>query len=374
VTVNLLTLIISSVMLVLSLIASFTSYRLLKEIGTKFFQYAFVFFLFLSIWSTSFIVPSLLNEQVFYDFVLSWQYLFAPFGYLALAFMIAAMESVKGEKRTIANNSGFLLAGGLIAGIYSPITYQLVWTSVGWINDFSVLFEIGRGVLFIIVVYSTLPLILRMFNRLRISMRKVYYTRMLFWIVIAVLPFIFVIQPFANVAPVFMQPLFHPALLLSMVTLFLLMLVILFIRHPTIFFVGTHEIEELYVIQRNSGLPLYHFSFIPENEVTGSEILSAFFTGIRYYVKHSLGSGEIERIQVGELELTIQEGILTYGILIAKKSTDFAKNLLRVSIEEFEKRYGFEYEDFVEPQRYVDFDEVIARYFEFAMSMKESTT
>ncbi|MCK5239745.1 MAG: hypothetical protein KAR33_09375 [Candidatus Thorarchaeota archaeon] len=369
--VDLLTLIVSSVMLVLSLIAISTSYRLLKEIGTKFFQYAFVFFLFLCLWSTTFIVPSLLNEQVFYDIVLFWQYLFAPFGYLALAFMIAAMESVKGGKRTILNNIGFLFVGGLIAGIFSPVTYQLTWTPTGWVNDFSVLFEIGRVVLFILVVYSTLPLIFRMFKRLRISMRRDYYTRILFWIVVVFLPFLLVIQPFRNIAPGIMQPLFHPSLILSMVTLFLLMLVILFIRHPTILFVGTHEIEEIYVIQRDSGLPLYNFSFIPENGGTGSEILSAFFTGIRHYVKHSLGSGEIERILVGDLELIIQEGIFTYGILIAKKSSDLVKNLLRVTIEEFEKKYGFEFEDHVEPQKYLGFDEFIARYFEFAMIMKE---
>ena len=152
------------------------------------------------------------------------------------------------------------------------------------------------------------------------------------------------------------------------------MLVILFIRHPTILFVGTHEIEEIYVIQRDSGLPLYNFSFIPENGGTGSEILSAFFTGIRHYVKHSLGSGEIERILVGDLELIIQEGIFTYGILISKKSSDLVKNLLRVTIEEFEKKYGFEFEDHVEPQKYLGFDEFIARYFEFAMITKEYST
>ena len=182
--VDLLTLIVSSVMLVLSLIAISTSYRLLKVIGTKFFQYAFAFFFFLCLWSTTFIVPSLLNELVFYDIVLFWQYLFAPFGYLALAFMIAAMESVKGEKRTIPNNMGFLFVGGLIAGMYSPVTYQLTWTPAGWVNDFSVLFEIGRVVLFVLVVYSTLPLIIRMFKRLRVSMRRDYHTRILFWIVL----------------------------------------------------------------------------------------------------------------------------------------------------------------------------------------------
>ncbi|MHA1907593.1 MAG: hypothetical protein ACW98Y_09900 [Candidatus Thorarchaeota archaeon] len=371
--IDLLTLIPSAILLLLSSIAVFTGYRLFKGIGTKFFPYAILFFLFVGLWSISFIVPSLLYDEAYYDIVLTSQYLFLPLGFLALAFMISAMESVRSERRTIANNAGFLFAGGVIAGIYSPTSLQLVWTDTGWVNEFSILIEVGRAAIFIIAVYSTLPLVVRIFRRLRISMRKDYHTRVLFWIIIVVLPSILFVQPFRNIAPLFMQPLYHPAVILSMNALFLLLIVNLFIRHPTILFAGTNEIEEIYLIKRDSGLPLYHYNFIPEIGVNGREILAAFFTGIRHYVKHSLGSGEIERILVGEHELVIQEGILTYGILISKKSTDIAENLLRLALSEFENRYGIGFEDHVRPKEYADFDKVITRYFEFAMTMKDVT-
>jgi hypothetical protein len=370
-TIDLLTLAPASILLVISLIATYTSYRLYTGIGTRFFQSAVLFFLFVSLWSTAFLVPSLLSDQVFYDIVLAWQLLFLPFGILSLAFMISAMESVKGTKTTIATNAGFLFAGGIIASLYSPDTHQLVWTDAGWVNEFSILFQLVRAVIFIIAVYSTYPLVVRIFQRLRISIRKDYHTRILFWVVILVFPLILLIQPFSAIVPSFLQLLSHQAVILSMNALFLLLIVNLFIRHPTILFAGTNEIEEIYVIKRDSGLPLYHFSFNPENEVNGREILSAFFTGIRHYVKHSLGSGDIERILVGDYELVIQEGIFTYGILISRKSTDIAENLLRLAVGDFESRFAIGFEDHVRPKEYREFDAVISRYFEFALNLND---
>ncbi|MHA2424732.1 MAG: hypothetical protein ACXAEF_08080 [Candidatus Thorarchaeota archaeon] len=357
--------------MVLCIIATITGYRLYKGVGTRFFKNAVIFFFFVGLWSTAFIVPSLLFDQIYYNFVLGWQYIFLPFGILSLAFMISAMESVSREQRTLATNTGFLFAGGVIAGLYSPTSHQLVWSEAGWVNEFSLLFQIGRAVIFIIIVYSTFPLVVRIFKRLRISIRKDYATRALFWVIIIILPFIRFSQPFRDIAPTILLPLYHPSVIVSMNTLFLLLIVNLFIRHPTILFAGTNEIEEIYIIKRDSGLPLYHFNFVPENGIDGKEILSAFFTGIRHYVKHSLGSGEIERIHVGDHELVIHDGILTYGILISKKSTDIAENLLRLVVREFENRFGLAYDDHVRPKVYREFDQVISRYFEFALRLRD---
>ncbi|MDF1539120.1 MAG: hypothetical protein P1Q69_09460 [Candidatus Thorarchaeota archaeon] len=365
--IEILTLSASLLLCTASIITSFLTLRLLKSIGTGFFRYTFAFFVFVTLWSTSFIVPSLLFDAQFHDFVLNWIYVFSPFGYLALSFMIAAMESVKGDERTFAKNGGFLIVGGLISGLYIPDTFQLVWAVDGWIHEYTILYEIGRGILFILVMYSMLPLVLRVFNRLRISMRKDYHTPALFWIIVIVLPFILLIQPFRQIAPIILQPLFHSSIMMLMVTVFLLMLANLFYRHPIILFVGSHDIEELYVIRRDSVLPMYHYSFVSSGMEGATEILSAFFTGIKHYVKHSLGSGEIQQIQVGDYELNIHEGLFTYGILIAKRSSKLAKNLLRLFIEEFESSVGYQYVNHVEPQKYQAFDRVVSRFFEFAI-------
>ncbi|MFW9848185.1 MAG: hypothetical protein ACFFF4_03545 [Candidatus Thorarchaeota archaeon] len=371
--VDIFTLVPSTMLFVASLGGTITSLQLYKRIGAKFFHLAMVFFFFVGLWSLTFIISSIFNAPVFFDIVLGSQYILLPFGFLALAFMVSAMEHVKSSS-TFVNNSGFLFAGGVIAGLYSPTAYHLIWTDTGWSNEFSLTFQLGRAALFIIVVYSTLPLIVRIFRRLRISIRQDILTRILFWVIIIVFPFTLFIQPFGDVAPALMQPLYHPAVFLVMNTLFLLLIIRLFVRHPTILFSGTNEIEEIYIINRNSGLPLYHYNFLPNNGYNGSEILSAFFTGIRHYVKHSLGSGEIERILVGEHELVIQEGIFTYGILITNQSTDISVNLLRLSIDEFEMRYGLEIHDHVEPRKYLEFDDVIIRYFEFALSIQKQKT
>ncbi|MHA1883275.1 MAG: hypothetical protein ACTSUO_09560 [Candidatus Thorarchaeota archaeon] len=309
----------------------------------------------------------LYNDAEFYEIVYSLQYYLSPFGYIALSFMIAAMESVRSANRTVLYNLGFLISGILIAGLFYQGAFTLVWSGNEWISIFSLEFEIGRAILVVLTLISAGPLALRIFHRLNISVRNDIPTRVSFWMIVTVLPILVVLQPFKLSLPEFIQPLLHQSVILAIVSTFFLMLVFLFRKHPTILFVATHEIDEIYIIKRGSGLPLYHYNFVFENDSNDSGLLSAFFTSIRHYVKHSLGSGNIERIHVGDYEMYLHEGIFTYGLLLAKESTSLAMNLLALSVTEFEAQYGFELEDYVEPKKYSSFDDVVSRYFEFAI-------
>ncbi|MFW9907205.1 MAG: hypothetical protein ACFFEF_01410 [Candidatus Thorarchaeota archaeon] len=366
-TVDILLLGSSSALIGLSLYATWINEKLYRDIGTRFFKYTTSFFFYISIWSSAFFIQAILGDQRFVLEVMISQYLLIPFGYLALAFMIAAMENVKDNKRSILTNISFLMAGGLIVGLYHPESFQIVWTGTSWLSSFSFLFEIIRGILFFVSILSAVPLALRIFYRLRVSAQEDISTRILFWIIVTCLPTILLLQPFRQAISVDLGLILNQSVFLSVIALFFVLLIILFQKHPTILFMATHVIEELYIIERNGGLPLYHYNFASHHQNNETEILSAFFTGIRHYVKHSLGSGEIERILVGNLELSVCEGIFTYGILIAKESTDLTKNLLAMILNRFEQSYGFTAEDTVQPSKYTEFDTVVAKYFEFAM-------
>jgi hypothetical protein len=302
-----------------------------------------------------------------FDLLLASQYLLRPFGYLALGFMIAAMESVKSEKRTTLTNIGFLLAGGLIVSVFSPSAYALSWTTEGWIASYSFEFEVERAIIFLTVVVSAAPLAISLFRRLRAHFRKDRPFMVLFWITVLFSPAVLLLQPLAPMSPLFLQPLFRSSLLLATISLFVLLVLVLFIQHPTILFVGGHEISEIYIIKKESGIPLFHFAFQTNRREGGTEILSAFFTGIRHYITESIGGGEIESIVVGEDELLIEEGSFTYGVLIAKKSSELTRNLLAIAVSSFECNMEPSKAEYIMPHESGKFKATIERYFEFAL-------
>jgi len=308
----------------------------------------------------------LLNSPEYYDVIIRTQYLLRPFGFLAVSLMITAMESVKSENRTMLTNISFLFSGALIVGIFSPSSIVITWTAIGWITTYSMEFEFGRLVLFATVIFSAVPLGIRLYRRLANFLQKDKVISFLFWFTVAFTSTILILQPLQQLVPDVLIWLFQPSTFILDITLFVLLVTFLFQKHPTILFVETHETSELYIIKQESGLPLYHFEF-RGGRSGGSEIISAFFTGIKHFVKYSLGKGEIESIQVGDQEMIIKEGIYTYGILIAKQSSELTRNLLRISVDSFEKIYQFNNVDYIELKRMKAFDSIIERYFEFAI-------
>lgn len=302
-----------------------------------------------------------------YELLLASQYILRPFGYLALGFMIAAMESVKSEKRTTFTDIGFLVTGGLIVGVFSPSAFALTWTTEGWISSYSFEFEIERAIIFLTVVVSAAPLGASLFRKLGAHFRKDRPFVVLFWITVLFSPAVLLVQPLAPLSPLFLQPLFQSSLFLGTISLFVLLILVLFARHPTILFVGGHEISEIYIIKKDSGIPLFHFAFQRSRREEGTEILSAFFTGIRHYITESIGGGEIESIVVGEDELLIEEGSFTYGVLIAKKSSELTRNLLAIAVSSFESNMEPSKAEYIMPHESTKFKATIERYFEFAL-------
>lgn len=355
------------ILLVLAVLASMRTRSLQKTVGTRFYLYAWGFFNCIALWAIAFFMLGVIQGPGDFDLLLGSQYVLRPFGYLSLGFMIAAMESVKSEKRTTLTNIGFLLAGGLIVGVFSPTAFALKWTVQGWTVSYSFEFEVERAIIFLTVVVSAAPLAASLFRRLGPHFRRDRPFMILFWITVLFSPAVLLIQPLAPISPLFLQPLFHSSILLATIALFVLLVLVLFIRHPTILFVGGHEINEIYIIKKDSGIPLFHFTFQANRREGGTEILSAFFTGIKHYVMESIGGGEIESIVVGEEELLIEEGLFTYGVLIAKKSSELTRNLLTIAVSSFESNMEPSKAEYTMPHESENFKATIERYFEFAL-------
>ncbi|MGY5875289.1 MAG: hypothetical protein RTU30_06055, partial [Candidatus Thorarchaeota archaeon] len=165
----------------------------------------------------------------------------------------------------------------------------------------------------------------------------------------------------------------HPGVFNAGISLFLLLMMVIFVNHPTILFAFNHDVLELYIVERDSGLPLYHFDFKTREEPPRQEILTAFFTSIRHFLKQSLESGEIERVRFGINEVVVGEGLMTYGMLISNKGSDILSSLLAIIVTEFEVRYAYQLSEPVQPNRFTAFDEQVLKYFEFAaLDFKEN--
>lgn len=357
---------ISSILLISGLISIVQSYRLYMRIGTRFYRYATEFSICISLWVIHSLSTAILNDPSYYDTVIGIHYLFRPFGFIAIGLMVAAMESVKGDSRSMLTNIAFVFAGGLAVGLVSPTSFAVEWLDNYWISRFSYQFEVGRLILFSTIVISAVPLGRRIYKRLAPVIREDKIVRSGFWLALLLSWLILLVQPLSSFFPEILMPLVGQSLFILLITLFLVLLTLLLHRHPTILFIEAHRISEMYIIMQDSGLPLYHYKF-DRSRTGGSEVISAFFTGIKDFVKLTLEKGGIERILVGEQELTIQEGIHIYGILIAKESSELTTNLLRISVDAFEKHYQFDGMDHVKPTKMKEFNDVIKRYFEFAL-------
>ncbi|MGY5852523.1 MAG: hypothetical protein RTU92_03040, partial [Candidatus Thorarchaeota archaeon] len=333
---------------------------------TSFYHYSVMFYCCLGLWLGAALIASIYNDPSYERTVTNVYYLLVPFGNLAIAFLIGAAESVKSETRTALYNVSFVVAGGLIVGLYFPEALDLVLLNSVWVSTYSQLYQIGRGILFLICVLSLLPLTFRIGQRVKSALKGETLIQVLVVLIAIIGPAILMGQIIVTTNPDGGMLFIHPGVFIAGIILFLLLMMLIFVYHPTVLFAFNNDVLELYIVERDSGLPLYHFDFKTREDPPRQEILTAFFTSIRHFLKQSLEAGEIERVRFGANEVVVGEGMMTYGMLISNRGSDLLSSLLAIVVTEFEVRYAYQLSDPIRPNRFKAFDEEVLKYFEFA--------
>lgn len=347
--------------------ATFVSEKLHRRLEVDFFKNSAMFHLCTTIWLTGFIIQSLHSYPDGYVTAAISHVIFSPFLYLGLAFLVSATESVKGSKRSFLEDISFLLAGIMIAGGFHRDSFTLTWTAIGWVQEFHPLYLLGRIMMVLLCFAALLPLAIRARKRLTFSIRSDQYLVIPMAILAVLLPITMTLYGQGYILSYLPPILMYPEVVTTVTGFFLLWVGILLSKHPTILFSTINDILDLYIIDSGSGLPQYSYSFGNRKVREGGEVLSAFFTSIRHFVKQEIAAGEIEKIVIGDSEVVVCDGLFCFGILLARKSSRLVQLLLEVILSEFEAAYAFELTEPNRTNRFSEFDYTIERYFEFAL-------
>jgi hypothetical protein len=347
------------------------NYSFYRKISAAFYSYSTIVYIFAVISFTNLMIPALYSSSEYGEIIHISFMLLSPLIYLALAFLVAAVESTKRDTMSPITNSAFFVAGILVVGTFHPDAYHVEWTLVGWVFEFSLYFQIGRIILFLICLVSVLPIAMTVWKRIKRVVKKEIILQFLLVSTVILVTFGLVMQGFNRSQLQAFIGLYHPLTFPFAAGLALLLMFVLLWLHPTILLAGANDIKELFIISRGSGLPLYFFDFMGREERHGQEILSAFFTSIRHYLRFSLKAGDLDRIQIGDNEVLVAEGLLTYGILVASGSSVLLLSLLTSTVQEFEAQYGFELDETIMSGKFNEFNEQVHRFFEFAIPLEK---
>lgn len=349
-----------------SIAGAILSLKQYKKVGTYFYRYSTLFFIFVSFWFSSSIIQAIFEHEEFYWFVLPITRFLLPWGYLGLAFLIAAFENVRKSSRTFLQNIGFIVSGIIMILFLHPAVLQLYWDENRWAITYSWIFQILRLVIYIILILSALPIIIHTISKIRNSSHP--DNSVLVFLVVGCItaPIALLLQGFHEGELFDIMPSIDPALYFTGLGIFLLLFVIMFKRHPMIFFSGIQDLTELYIISTKSGLPVYYHNFKQKENEYSPEVISALFTGIRHYIQHNLESGDIESITANENEILVYGGEEVYGILVAQQTSALLTSLLRLTVQEFEKKFEEKPLDYTMGDQFKEFDSKIKRFFEFA--------
>ncbi len=99
-----------------------------------------------------------------------------------------------------------------------------------------------------------------------------------------------------------------------------------------------------------------------------SDLFSLACTSIRHVIMEALQcDGQLKGIYAGEHEVLVNEGKLVLGFLVTRRGSDLLAALLARTVDEFEQRYGDLLVGVLKPTMFHTFNEVVTRYFEFAL-------
>jgi hypothetical protein len=317
------------------------------------------------IWLACYAVQYTLFDEQFLDLVFIIVGNSMVFGHLGLSFLTAAAENAKEAPSQLIALLPILLSGLAFVFVYYPGAYAMQWTSYGFASSSSIILQLIRAVLFAVTFWVIIPLGYRMLKFIVVDWKSHIH-------IIAMLVLLFALGPiciltFVMIQAVSLAQMFMYLFFLTM-ALFFLVLCYFDIRHPTIFFSYSHGIMGLYIVEKESGLPAYHFNFVSREHDVDPVLLSAFVTGNLRALEEALESeSEIESVFLGQTEVLVSEGNFVYAMLVANRGSSFLKALLNLVVEEFESYYGFQVYDKTGLQAFRAFDLRILRLFEFEL-------
>jgi hypothetical protein len=137
--------------------------------------------------------------------------------------------------------------------------------------------------------------------------------------------------------------------------------------YPTIFFASTHDLLEPDIVSRNGQELLYSYTFpSPEKKRDGPR-LSGAQHAIEQVFQSVLSTTEsVQSIRVEHEEVLACEGEHIQGLLYTTRGSAVFRNLLRTTVEQFERR--FDSETTSGPESQAEFDGTVERLFQFAIS------
>jgi hypothetical protein len=344
-------------------IAAGVSKRLHERLSDDYFKYSSMFHLCATIWSIGFVVQALFNSPERGQEAFFAQLLFTPFLYLATAFLVACTESLRGKEHSIHYDLAFLLAGILLAGLFVPGFLSLEYRWGIWMPLFHSIYQLAHTAMIVLCIIVLVPLAMRVRKRLALSVQRDRNLLATLVIIIVFLPPVFLLYGLPQIAmlALFQQPSFAT----SVTGFFFLWIALLQIQHPTVLFSASNDLIGFYIIEKESGLPLYYYSFVEKRK--SGEILSAFLTSIRHFISQELARGEIENITLGTNQVIVEEGLLSFGIVLARQSSPLIRSLPKIALNDFEAKIAFRLDDASIVGQFNQFDEFVEKYSEFAL-------
>lgn len=369
--VEVITIVAQSIVAICAFLAFHHNFKQYRKIGTRFFLYISTAYLAFFGWSLGYLTLSILLELQNYLLIREITALSNSLSWLFVAFLIASTEYAKKNPNRVLIESLFLIAGlGVV--FYFENTYFIVeWadSTMFYVEAFPIaiirLAFIMLGAIIIIPVFIG---IFKMFkkNPTRFNMaRKMLLTLM--------------ISGISSIATLVVAQSNSENWLLYIISaimacIFLVTSVWILENHPTLFLAARHDLVELIIVVKNTGLPLYSFSFEKNELPINPEIVSAFVTSAGHALQQAVSSkSHLERFHFGESEAIISEGFFVYGIILSRSSSDLLNSLLKIVINEFESVYWFKISDSINVSDFSGFDPVIQKLFEFDVPNTIST-
>lgn len=351
------------IVVVCSVLVSYFNYRNYRRIGTRFFLYISISYLAFFGWSTGYLLQSILMEEPYLELVHSIASVSNSLSWIFVAFLITSTEYAKKKPNRVLIETLFLLTGLGIILYFEDAFFFVEWTGsmIRYVEGFPI--ALIRFVFMMLGAVAVVPVFIGIFkmfkkNPARFDMARKATILLVISGVISIATLVLA-QSSSAYWSFFIVSAIAACIFISS-TLWILE------HHPTLFLAARHDLVELIIVAKNTGLPLYSFGFEEQDLPINPEIVSAFVTSAGIALQEAMQvKSYLERFHFGESEAIITEGLFVYGIILTRSSSDLLNSLLKIVVDEFEAAYWFKISDEVSTSDFAGFDPLILKMFEF---------
>ncbi len=348
---------------ILVALSTYITNKSYRWIGTTFFKSMTIAFLFATCWSITHLLELVLidgQDMVLLSNLASFS---SACSWMFMAFLISSFEYAKKSPNRVLIEILFLISGiGFIFYFDNAFfTIELTSGSVRYVEEFPI--DLLRYSFSIVGWVIMFPMIVSIHRTLMRNPSRFKKVRRILWMVgisgILMLMSLFTAQLSTGLEFLYTLSLISAVIFIGSFSWILN-------NHPTLFLATRHELVELIIVRKNTSLPLYSFCFKGEEMPINPAILSAFVTTAGHALQEAMNSkAYLQKFHFGESEAVISEGVLVYGIILTKSSSELLYSLLDIVITEFEARYLFQLADGHRTDEFIEFDSVIEKLFEF---------